>query len=401
MSTIAEHALVVARVAAHDPTNPFLLSYITKLPSAVCFQLAVTSIMHCKIVLKALRSNSESKEEKRAAAKLRRLGRIANRRASGSATSRVPLEVWQLVVQSGDIVSMGNLGATCTELHLVINAAIEAVLSIAFKSIGLSLPELRYNLAVNDALMGGWAAARLLQPGSASTVFCGLSVVDFFVEQENAEGFVHFFQVALSCREYATVSPHSSMTHIVHVRMLELCRPQAVTVKIAVHVCKLDPRTAVFRQGFSPQFINFDGKALTVPHYSLALDRVALPNHVYIPDDLSSAVDYDLLEAEHAAHTNGFRALSCFDALESVPGAYKLQTTAGGDCATFILRCRTLARGSQLTRRPVHWRLQGLEDAVAGTGAFLVKRVDVPLTNDKWLLKKDARLNVWSNIAVE
>src|ERR1700753_4459765 len=60
---------------------------------------------------------------------------------------------------------------------------------------------------------------------------------------------------------------------------------QNTSVSFIVHLCSDDgnPRSAVFRQSLSAQFVYFDGRSLIVPYTRLTFANKAIGNVPYLP----------------------------------------------------------------------------------------------------------------------
>ncbi|KAJ7048955.1 hypothetical protein C8F01DRAFT_1094227 [Mycena amicta] len=388
---MASHEDLVDLIATRGPTDACIFGHLSNLPDAALLQIALVSRHHWRAVLETLETLADLRESNR------RTNRNTPRAAFfGRVSGGLPVEVWDLVVRSGDLVSMTRLGATCnvtvlgTWLHKIVAEAMEQLLGRAFTSVGLPFSALRFGLVTNGAVMSGWAAANLLHPGDGWAAFAGLDYIDFYVGHRSADDFVDFFEMALGYIEYEAVAPRQDMVHVSHVRLLVSTRPTTISTRLAVHVCKQEPRSCVFRTGLSPQFIHFDGVALTVPHARFARSMIALPNHVYLSKERASAAGV-LLREEADAISCGFTVCSLDDAMLVDGDAYGLQTTAGSDTAVVVLCTPPLGKGV-VSRRPIQWRLHGFSRPDLGWGPFFVKLVDTPMQSDDWLKRKDKML---------
>ncbi|KAJ7067456.1 hypothetical protein C8F01DRAFT_1365531 [Mycena amicta] len=382
---MASHKDIIDVIAKRGPTDACVFGYLSALPDAALMQIALVSRLHWRAVLETLEALAGVGESNRRATKSRPRAAFF-----GQASSRLPVEVWDRVVRCGDLVSMTRLGATCTWMHKIAAEAVEQLLGRAFTSVGLPFSALRFGLVTNGAVMGGWAAANLLHPGDGWAAFAGLDYIDFYVGHRSADDFVDFCEMALGYMEYEAVAPRKEMVHVSHVRLLVSTRPTAISTRLAIHVCKQEPCTCVFRTGLSPQFIHFDGVALTVPHARFARSKVALPNHVYLSKEQVSSAGV-LLRDEADAIAAGFTVCSLDDALLVDGDAYGLQTTAGPDTAVVVLCSPPLGKGD-VSKRPVQWRLHGFCRPDLGWGPFFVKLVDTPMQSDDWLKRKDRML---------
>ncbi|KAJ7052959.1 hypothetical protein C8F01DRAFT_1331747 [Mycena amicta] len=397
---MASRENIVDVITKRGPTDACVFEYLSDLPDSALMQIALVSKHHWRAVLETLETLAGVDESDRRARKSRPRAAFF-----GHVSSKLPLEVWDRVVRCGDLVSMARLGSTCTWMHKIAAEAVEQLLGRAFTSVGLPFSALRFGLVTSGAVMSGWAAANLLHPGDGWAAFADLDYIDFYVGHRSADDFVDFCEMALgyievreladgsapdSAPQYEAVAPRKDMVHVSHVRLLVSTRPTAVSTRLAIHVCKQEPRSCVFRTGLSPQFIHFDGVALTVPHARFARSMIALPNHVYLSKERVSAAGV-LLREEADAISCGFTVCSLDDAMLVDGDAYGLQTTAGSDTAVVVLCTPPLGKGI-VSKRPIQWRLHGFTRPELGWGPFFVKLVDTPMQSDDWLKRKDKML---------